>query len=400
MHARARQGYRTAMVGYWCRARRVIGIVAGIVVLAVIGIAQVPSDGGAAMRLLGTAKLITPNALTVASDAGSDARVTLDASTRVLRVAPGQKDLTGATPIEAQDIQPGDRILVRARPSDDAKTLIATSVVVMKQSDIAERREREREDWQRRGVGGLVKSVDPSTGIITITSTGLSGTQKVAVQVSKDTVVRRYAPGSIRFDDAKPGTLDQIKPGDQLRARGIRSADATQLAADEIVSGAFLNLAGTVASIDKEKNSVEVTDLATKKPVTVAITPDSQLKKLPPMLAQRIAMRLKGTAEARPAGAEARNTPPAPADAQAGANGPHHGGDLQQMLNRIPPVTLEDLQKGEAVMIVATESTPDSGARAITLLAGVEPILTAAPSTSAATVLSPWNLGAGEPASQ
>ncbi len=388
------------MVGCWCRARRVIGIVAGVVALAVIGIAQAPSDGGAAMRLLGTAKALTQNSLTVASDAGTDARVTLDASTRVLRVAPGQKDLTGATPIQAQDIQPGDRILVRARPSDDAKSLIATSVVVMKQSDIAERRQREREDWQRRGVGGLVKSVDPSTGIIMITSTGLSGTQKVAVQVSKETVVRRYAPGSIRFDDAKPGTLDQIKPGDQLRARGTRSADATQLAADEIVSGAFLNLAGTVASIDKEKNTVEVMDLATKKPVTVAITRDSQLKKLPPMLAQRIAMRLKGTAEASPAGAEARNTPPAPENAQAGANGPRHGGDLQQMLNRIPPVTLEDLQKGETVMIVATEPTPDSAARAITLLAGVEPILTAAPSTSAATVLSPWNLGAGEPASQ
>ncbi len=352
------------------------------------------------MRLLGTAKTITPNSITVASDSGTEARVVLDARTRLLRVAPGQKDLAGATPIQLQDIQAGDRILVRARPSDDAKSLIATSIVVMKQSDIAERREREREDWQRRGAGGLVKSVDP-TGVITITSTGFSGTQNVAVQVSKDTVIRRYAPGSVRFDEAQPGALDQIKPGDQLRARGTRSPDSTQLTAEEIVSGSFLNLAGTITSIDKVGKTLTVVDLATKKPVSVAISGDSQLKKLPPMLAERIALRLKGTpAGTHPATAEARTGSATPEHPHSPTEGPRQGGDFQQMLNRMPPLTLDDLQKGEAVMIVATEPTQSSGPRTITLLAGVEPILTAAPSGSAASVLSPWSLGAGEPASQ
>ncbi len=360
-----------------------------------------PSDAGAFMRLVGTAKTITPNSITVASDSGTEARVVLDSTTRLLCVAPGQKDLTGATPIQLQDIQAGDRILVRARPSDDAKSLIATSIVVMKQSDIAERREREREDWQRRGAGGLVKSVDAAAGVISITSTGFSGTQNVAVQVSKDTVIRRYAPGSVRFDDAKPGKLEQIKTGDQLRARGTRSPDGAQLTAEEIVSGSFLNLAGTIASIDKEGKTLTVVDLATKKPVSVAISGDSQLKKLPPMLAERIALRLKGTpAGAHPASAEARTGSAMPEHLHSPTEGPRQGGDFQQMLNRMPPLTLDDLQKGEAVMIVATEPTPTSGPRAITLLAGVEPILTAAPSGSAASVLSPWSLGAGEPASQ
>jgi hypothetical protein len=384
--------------------QRILATVALILALAAVCAAwpqAAPSDQGAFMRLVGTAKSISPNSLTVAGDAGTEARVTLDATTRLLRVEPGQKDLTSATPIQLQDIQPGDRILVRARPSDDAKTLIATSVVVMKQSDIAERRERERSDWQHRGVGGLVKSVDPTTGVITITSTGLMGTQNIAVQVSKGTVIRRYAPGSVRFDDAKPGTLDQIKPGDQLRARGTRSAEGTQLAAEEIVSGSFLNLAGRIASIDKDKNTVELVDLATKKPVSVVIAADSQLKKLPPMLAQRIAMRLKGTApEAHAPGAERRAASVNGPDSHAPANGTRQQGDFQQMLNRMPPLTLADLQKGEAVMIVATEPTQNSGPRAITLLSGVEPILTAAPEGSAATVLSPWNLAAGEPASQ
>jgi len=74
------------------------------------------------------------------------------------------------------------------------------------------------------------------------------------------------------------------------------------------------------------------------------------------------------------------------------------------MLSRLPNSTLADLQKGDVVMIVSTEGT-DSGAgavTAITLLAGVDAILTASPNQSASTLLSPWSLSAspGEEAAQ
>jgi len=79
-----------------------------------------------------------------------------------------------------------------------------------------------------------------------------------------------------------------------------------------------------------------------------------------------------------------------------GGQGGNGSPDLQRMLSRLPNSTLADLQKGDAVMIVSTEGT-DSGAgavTAITLLAGVDAILTASPSQSASTLLSPWSLGA------
>jgi hypothetical protein len=66
------------------------------------------------------------------------------------------------------------------------------------------------------------------------------------------------------------------------------------------------------------------------------------------------------------------------------------------MLSRLPNSTLADLQKGDAVMIVATEGSNADAVTAITLLAGVEPILTAAPNRSASSLLSPWSLGGGE----
>ena len=69
--------------------------------------------------------------------------------------------------------------------------------------------------------------------------------------------------------------------------------------------------------------------------------------------------------------------------------------DIQQILNRMPPASLTDLQKGDVVMIVSTEGDGVGAVNAITLLAGVEPILTAAPNASQAMMLSPWSLSPG-----
>jgi hypothetical protein len=269
----------------------------------------------------------------------------------------------------------------------------------MKKADIAEKQEQDREEWQKHGVAGVVKAVDAGTETIQI-STGTLAAEKLIIHVSQNTIIRRYAPDSVRFDDAKPGALDQIKTGDQLRARGTRSADGSELAADEIVSGSFRNVAGTVIATDQGNSSVAVMDLATKRPVTLKITADSQLHKLPPMVAHRIAMRLKGMTPGGGAAGGAVGGSPRVANAErpSPGNGPGQrpGGasDFQQMLSRMPVVTLADLQKGDALMIVATEGSANSPSTAIILLSGVEPILTAAPS-QAGTILSPWNLSTG-----
>ena len=288
----------------------------------------------------------------------------------------------------------------------------------------------ELQDWKTRGVNGIVKSVDPAAQTVTI-STGNGPTAKtIVIQASKTTNIRRYAPDSTKFDDAKPATLDEIKPGDQLRAKGDKNADGTELTADAIVAGTFRNIAGTVVSVDASANNVVVNDLATKKPFTVDVNADSQLHKLSPMMAQGIAMRLKGGA----AGAGARVRPqvaqpgleraaapaggagqasgsggaavPAAGKAAAGANGGappaagggapgQRGGDLQQVLNRAPVLELADLKKGDAIMVLTTEGQTPGEATAVTLLAGVEPLLQASPSASQSVLSASWNLGGG-----
>ncbi|MGA8492816.1 MAG: DUF5666 domain-containing protein [Terriglobales bacterium] len=360
-----------------------------------------PASSSPIAKPVGTVKALSGNTITLATDAGPTVNVLVQNSTRMIRIAPGQKDLKDATPIQFSDVQVGDRILARGNASDDGKSVTASSVILMKESDVTAKQEREREDWQKRGVGGLVSKVDAAAETVTLSASPGSGNKGVTIHISKSTIIRRYAPDSVKFDDAKPSTLDQIHPGDQLRARGVRSADGTELVADEVVSGAFRNIAGLVTATDASAKTITVMDLATKKPVTLGITADSQLRKLPLMVAQRIAMRLKGgTAEDAP-------HPPTPGANPSGATAGGHGGnapgfrpggppDFQQMLKRMPSVMLADLQKGDAVMVVATEGTANTQPTAITLLSGVEPILSASPTGNrAAMLLSPWNLGGG-----
>jgi len=353
-------------------------------------------------RILGTVKAISGATITLSTDSGADVIVQVQEAARLLRVEPGEKDLNNAAPLELHDIQAGDRLLVRGKNAPDGKSLLAASVIAMKKADIAQKQFREREEWQKNGVGGLVSGVDPSTNTITVATTALGNTKTVNVHISRDTILRRYAPGSIKFDDAKPAPLSEIKPGDQLRARGTRGAEGAELAADEVVSGSFRNIAGTILSVDSAASTITVTDLATKKPVSVRITSDSQFRKLPPPMALRIAARLKGTA---PDGVAAPSSPqrsaPQQGNTEAGTRsaserGPGQGGspDFQQAISRMPAATLADLNKGDAVMIVATVGSENAGVTAITLLAGVEPILEASPK-GGQSILSPWSLSTG-----
>ena len=356
----------------------------------------------AATRPVGTIKTITGKTIVLTTDAGAEVTIQVQDDARLLRIAPGEKDLKNAGPLQLQDLQTGDRILVRGALGPDGKTVLAASVIAMKQADIATKQAHEREEWQRHGVGGLVSTIDAASGTIKISTNALGVAKEVTVQVSKQTILRRYAPNSVKFDDAKPAPIDQIRVGDQLRARGTRNADDTALTADEVVSGAFRNIAGTINAIDTAAGTITVTDLVAKKSITVKITGDTQLRKLAPAMAQRIAMRLKGApAEGAPAGNAAASPTARPAEAAggnqsggqgtAGRPGGAGGGDLQQALSRMPAATLADLQKGDAVMIVTTEGTQENGVTAITLLAGVEPLLQA---SGASSILTPWTMSA------
>jgi hypothetical protein len=372
-----------------------------------------------APRFVGAITGIDKTTVTVKTDAGEQRVFDVPQSAVIKRIAPGERDLSKASEIQFGDLAVGDRVLVKIDTTADASTPQASQIIAVKQEDLAQKQQKDREEWQRHGVAGLVKSADPSAGTIVL-STGAGATAKtVTVKTIKSTIVKRYAPGSVRFDQAQPAPLDAIHAGDQLRARGEKNADGTEITADEVVSGSFRNIAGTITSIDAASKTIVVKDLATKKQVTVQITADAQMRKLPERMAQMLAMRLKGGGSsgggAVPAGGQAgaggqpgtggppqqrswsggAGSPGGPGGPPAGmgeGSGPNFGsGDPQQMLSRAPAIQLSDLQKGQAVMLVSTEGANDVSA--ITLLAGVEPLLES-PAASQ-NLLSNWSMGGG-----
>lgn len=398
-------------------------IAAQSVCFGVAGSRQSQETAGqkAIARSLGVVKAINGNAITLTPSSGPEVAVSIQPNARLLRLAPGDKDLKNATPLQLLELQVGDTVRVRGYASDDAKSINALELILITRSSVQAVSEQMRQDWQKRGVGGMVDSVDAATGNVNISIPGLAGKRTIVVRTSRNTVVHRYAPDSDKPEDAKPSSLQQIQPGDQLRARGKKSADGSEITAEEIYAGLFPRYVGTVKSVDASAGTMSVQDLSSKKTVQLRVTGESQLHKIPAEMAQRFAMRLKATMPAGTPGAASGSSAPgssapsgsaastpqsgAASSAPTGASGvtgagPRSGApDFQQMVSRLPTSTLPELnlQKGDAVVLLATEGTPSSAPTVITLLSGVEPILQAAPNGGQAMMLAPWSLGGGPP---
>lgn len=378
---------------FWREGFTKIAVLLPLVVPAVWsarGQAPAAAPATAMVKQLGTVKSIKADQLILSTDAGQEVSVGVAEEAKVYQLAPGSTDLKTAKPGTLADVAVGDRVLAAGKAGDVPNTLTALRVILMKSSDIAERNAAEQADWQKRGSGGVVSAVDPATGVLTVTSGG----RKVEIKTTAATKFRRYAGDSVRFEDAKLGTLMQIRPGDQLRVRGDRGEDGS-IAAQEIVSGSFKNIAGTIATVDAANETITLKDMTTKKMLTVKVTANSDIRKLPEDEAAKIAARMKGTTPSAGGAAHAASSTPA-ADSGEPRNARQAGVGLAQLLPQLQKVSMGDMKAGDAVMIVASEADAAStSVTAVTMLTGVGPILKAMPNGSAEMTLSPWNMSGG-----
>jgi hypothetical protein len=379
--------------------KRATAVIAStLLALASAGLAQAQTQTA---RYLGTVTTISGDTLTVKTDAGQLNTVEVPSTAQLKRIEPGQTDLTKAQPLDFSNIAIGDRVLVTLDSNATGATPQALRIIAIKQADVAKKQQTEAEQWNQ-GVHGLVKSIDAAAGAIHVNVRAGAVTQDVTVNTTPSTVLKRYAPGSVRFSQAVPAPITAIQPGDQLWARGTKNADGTAIAADGVVSGSFLSIAGTILSTDTAASTVTVKDLATKKPVTVHISTDADMRRLDDRIATFLAARLKSgqsgagqNGSGQGASAAHASNGNAPGGAQRSFSQSGGGGgsraDLETILERAPAIQLTGLQKGEAVMIVATQDA--SGASAVKLLAGVEPLLEA---PQAQDLLSNWSLSQGD----
>ncbi|HEV7397961.1 MAG TPA: hypothetical protein VGN86_15730 [Pyrinomonadaceae bacterium] len=327
-------------------------------------------------RAIGEVKSIdaAKKQLVIKTDAGSMIIVVLSDTTTYSRLAPGETTLANATAITMADIGEGDRILATGKTSEDFKSIPSRRVVVMTKADIAKKQEKERLEWRQRGILGVIAAIKPDTKEVTISTRSGAGTQPVIIPISEKVDMRRYAPDSIKFSDAKPSEFTELKLGDQVRALGDKSTDGTHFTPEKVVTGAFRTVAGTVTAIDSATGEVKVNDLEKKQPLTIVIKTDSVLRRFPAEFGGR------GPAaggQGAPAGAGANASRPAGA-APANGGGSQGAGmrpNIADMLERLPTISMADLKVGDTIIVSSTKGSDPTRLTAITLVSGAETLL-------------------------
>ena len=346
--------------------------------------------------VLGDVTAIASGKIVVVTKDGS-LDVMLTDKTEFKRVPPENPSIKAAVTSSLNDIGVGDKLLVTGILSDDKKTLPAKSVYLMTKSDIVQKQVKESERWATKGISGRVASVDQITKQIKIEVRGLANTTSVVLTPKDGARMLRYAPNSVKFSEAKESTLNEIQAGDMLRALGEKSADGASFTAEEIVTGAFRTVAGTVKTVDVAKNEIVITDAQSKKDITVELGSASMLKKFPEEMAQRMAAFQSGQGGGmRPGGVPAAGgaaaLPQASGTATSGPTGTGGPGrgfggggarGIDDMLERFPNITAADLKTGDVIAVSSTKSSTPDRITAIKLLAGVEPFLRAAQAQAA-----------------
>ena len=323
--------------------------------------------------------------------------IVLSSATVYKRVSPeNPTDLKSATPAALSDITVGDRVVAIGKLSDDKKTLAGTrGVYLMTGADIAKKQQNEQQKWAS-GFVGKITAVNPAANEVTISLRGSIPEKTVTVAISDKTKFHRYAPGSVKFSEAKPSNFAELKVGDQLRARGEKAPDGARLTAEEVVSGSFKMVAGTITAIDAAKGEVVVKEANTNKVVTVKVNTDTLLRRFPPEMAQRMAMmqamRASGqTPQGMPMGAQGGQPGQMPRPMNPNGQGAPQGGmgqgtggggmmrpgggDVDQMLERMPALQLTELKVGDAIAASSTTGTTPDRVTAIKFVAGIEPFL-------------------------
>ncbi|HEX8130105.1 MAG TPA: hypothetical protein VF527_13465 [Pyrinomonadaceae bacterium] len=366
-------------------------------------------------RVLGDVTAIDPSALSITLKVeGSSApvNVVLNAATVYYRVNPdalaraakGAITPADMTKITLAGVGVGNRLVVLGKVSDDQKTVPARVVIVATKEDIAQKHELDRAQWQQRGILGTVTAINPETKEITVSVRSREGVTPMVIAAGGEKVqFRRYAPDSVKFADARASSFAELKTGDQVRALGARSADGATFTPEEIVSGSFRQLVGTVTAVDAATNQIKI-KTQDNKLLTIVVNSDSNLRRLPPQMAQFLAQRAagggaNGGAGARPTAGEdgrpaqqAGGTPGAEGGRgmrgaqrrmMGGSGGGGGGFDAQEMLERMPQTNLAELNAGDMIVVSSTAGADPTRLTAITLVAGIDAILNAMPAGAA-----------------
>ena len=339
-----------------------------------------------ASRVMGEAAtaISSEGRLTLRDGSGAIWAVQLAPDASVLLVEPGAKDLAGAVPVPTASLKPGDRLLVRGELDQSVRAALATSLIVMSKDAVEAAKAREQAEWRAKSLAGTVVSVDAASASAVLRAADGAATREWKVAFPADALLLRYADDSIRFADARPAKLADVRPGDQMRLLGEREPEAGTAIARKVLFGSFRTLGGEITRVDPEHGIVTLRDVQSRKPVTLKINGGASLRGM---------AAFPGGVSARPGMGMRMGL----GMGMRGGEGPGNGGprrpDLQQMLDRLPALTLADLKPGDAVIVSAGRTSGPQPWSVVSLVSGVDALLRA-PAAQVNQTLGNWSMEA------
>ncbi|MCA1579635.1 MAG: hypothetical protein LC794_19990 [Acidobacteria bacterium] len=377
-------------------------LIAGFAITAFIFgyrvMAQATPQAASTDRIVGEVTVIdaAKKQLTLKTGAGKTFLIKTDEKTQYRRVPPGETTLDRATTIAFADIAVGDKTIARGRV--EADNVAAQSLIVVSAQEIAQKRQENTEEWKKRGIKGTIVGINMATGGMMVRMITATGTSPIRVSTEGRKVrYFRYPPDAVSFNDLKPGSFDDLAFGDQIRALGNRSEDGRMFLAEEIITGSFQMVGGTITAVNKETGEVTITNVKTKQPFTVVVRPDSKLRRLPAPLLKQMEDKLAAAPASGPGGGGMRTMRPGETPAQSspspsggrvmapgGGSGSSGGGgspasspavDYGELIEKLPAITVADLKPGEGIIISSTKGADPARATALLLAAGVESFL-------------------------
>ena len=368
------------------------GLVAGLFLAGPSTIAQTPAP--APLSLLGQVESVdaASRTLKMKVEDGASLTIALAEKGTVMKVAPGEKSLQNAVTISFDGIAAGDRVLVRGGARTENRVEGALRVVIMAQTDLAARNESEQRAWRERGIAGTLISADPANGqfILQTANRAMAAAGAAAAPVTlvvdaKKATLHRYSDTSVKFDDARPAGITDMAAADQVRVLGTRSEDGKQVTAERVVFGSFKTMALAIEKIDPASGTMSVKDLESNHKFTIAIAPGASIRRIPAEMAAMFggagrpgAMGggMGAPAGGRSAGARGQNPGTAPAMGMGGrgpgGGGPRGGRGMEDIVERMPAITVADLKKDDWVGAVVGRIDASGRAVAFNMLAGIE----------------------------
>ena len=172
--------------------------------------------------------------------------------------------------IRPADLNSGDLVCVH----DGADGTVQLSVV--SRGDVHRAQAAFIAEWHRNSVYGTLKSTD-ATGrklvVVPLAPSTAAGGTPVEVSVPESVLLRTALPDARRMGESTSFRLEDLRPGEPVYVRGVRSGDGSQIAASLVLKGGYRAILGALVEVKVASSVLRISEFGTGRMLSMKIAP-------------------------------------------------------------------------------------------------------------------------------